>query len=220
MSKFFYLILFIFSTVNLSSQYEEKLISIYEYFNDKLTERIANNEPMNVIIRSVSRDCVKEKLNMAKNGDKKIDFYFGASLTYVAYQFCAVNIEEVLNEHLNMLQLRIYDDLESELDCLKSRLQLIAPDASIVRGFNATNLNTDCENSCIRLVRKFYSDNDIESLFCAPIKRVDIEKLALKLAIIKFDILDSTLKASEWIDLKKNLLSLLKNKFNCMMNKL
>ncbi|KAG5666611.1 hypothetical protein PVAND_014627 [Polypedilum vanderplanki] len=173
------------------------------------------------LISTVDQNCVKEKLKLATNGQKRSNFSYAMVLVTSAYSLCVENVDELAN-HLNTLWMREIDEstLPDNVECYMKELFDLEPNSEIFENLNEKNFlnfNGHCnENIFKRYLERFVTTIiDVEKLFCSENEKIISKISNYKLVILKMKVRDEKVKNLEKQKLMKSFQEIVEKSIEC-----
>jgi hypothetical protein len=204
--------------------------TLNDFFDQNAISHLANDpagNPLYQKLMTVDIECVKQKVNIAENGNNSADKMTLILAVMPSYAFCsgdALGLAELLVDHL--ISFMTYSQFIGKGDCFKQALLHIEPDSPMLTGFDSTHMNFT-EGVCDRavdqegidkMIARFEDDvSSIDKYTCGVIKKEEIFGFSLKFPIIAYGKLDPKIEKEAKKKLAVDLAGRVEKLVECMV---
>jgi hypothetical protein len=207
--------------------------SLNDIFNLTIREiaKSGNHAPFNHL-KTANRECMREKLKLAVNGDKLVGQNIGARAVVAAAGVCLDNPESISKVIVDKTFKKLPEigEYNGKVDCIKQRLFELQPDSKLLVNFDVQhmkNTKDDCKevaNIELRLM-KGLKITDVENAKIGIEQCMAMDVMEMKISALSSYVLaySQPEMAAEMAEFKKKIIEMFMKRnqllFKCTMEK-
>ncbi|KAG5666595.1 hypothetical protein PVAND_014613 [Polypedilum vanderplanki] len=218
----------------LTQEQQHKTVNeLYQEFTEVFPEvELFSSMPIFQKIKTINRDCIKKRLKISENGQKRFQTYSFAAAFISTLAICSGDVHEFVYLLVNtMTDLLTSPGAINRIDCFKLALQELEPNAKILEGFDKNSVTTNDEDCEIITDKKGFEnylipniESDIGSTInegsCGLIKKETLFQFMLKFPILGAGKLNEELEKAAKIIIVDELVGITEKLEKCLVDKM